>query len=115
MKKIVNRGEIAIRVMRTGKKISIKTATIFSFADRNAPQIRFVNEAILIGKAPSKQSYLLGDKIIDIAKKLEIDAIQLDCGFLSKNLGFTEAYKKITAFLLAQNLRILKLWGVNWG
>lgn len=61
---IVNRGYIAIRVIRTAKKMDIKTVAIFSTANRNAPHVRFADEAVLIGEAPSSKSYLLGDKII---------------------------------------------------
>jgi len=69
MKKILiaNRGEIAIRVMRTAKKMGIKTVAVFSEADRNAPHVKYADEAICIGPAPSNQSYLRGDKIIEVA------------------------------------------------
>ena len=65
MKKILvaNRGEIAIRVMRTAKKMGIKTVAVFSEADRNAPHVKFADQAVCIGPAPSNQSYLKGDKI----------------------------------------------------
>jgi len=65
MKKLLvaNRGEIAIRVMRTAKKMGIKTVAVYSTADRNAPHVKYADEAVLIGEAPSNQSYLLGDKI----------------------------------------------------
>ena len=66
MKKILiaNRGEIAIRVMQTAQKMGIKTVAVYSEADRNAPHVKFADEAVCIGKAPSNQSYLLGSKII---------------------------------------------------
>ena len=74
MKKILiaNRGEIAIRVMRTAKKMGIKTVAVFSTVDRNAPHVKYADEAILIGEAPSNQSYLLSDKIIEVAKSLNV-------------------------------------------
>ena len=77
MKKILiaNRGEIAMRVMRTAKKMGIKTVAIFSEADRNAPHVLFADEAVCIGPPPSNQSYLLGDKIIEICKNLNVDGI----------------------------------------
>lgn len=96
MKKILvaNRGEIAIRVMRTAKKMGIKTVAVFSEADRNAPHVRFADEAVCLGPAPSNQSYLLGDKIISFAKELEVDGIHPGYGFLSENADFAEAVEK---------------------
>ena len=67
---IANRGEIALRIIRTAKEMGIQTVAIFSEADRLAPHVCFADEAICIGPAPSSQSYLLGDKIIEEAKKL---------------------------------------------
>jgi len=92
MKKILvaNRGEIAIRVMRTAQKMGIKTVAVYSEADRNSPHVRFADEAILLGPPPSNQSYLLGKKIIEEAKKLNIDGIHPGYGFLSENAGFAK-------------------------
>lgn len=96
MKKILvaNRGEIALRVMRTAKKMGIKTVAIFSEVDRNSPHVAFADEAVCIGPAPSNQSYLLGDKIIEIAKDLHVDGIHPGYGFLSENADFSEAVAK---------------------
>ncbi|MCR9286036.1 MAG: acetyl-CoA carboxylase biotin carboxylase subunit [Bacteroidetes bacterium] len=92
MKKILvaNRGEIAIRVMRTAQKMGIKTVAVYSEADRNSPHVRFADEAILLGPPPSNQSYLLGKKIIEEAKKLNVDGIHPGYGFLSENAGFAK-------------------------
>ena len=75
MKKILvaNRGEIAIRVMQTAKKMGIKTVAVYSTVDRNSPHVKFADEAVCIGEAPSNQSYLLGDKIIEVCKQLGVD------------------------------------------
>lgn len=96
MKKILvaNRGEIALRVMKTIKQMGIKTVAIFSEADRNAPHVRFADEAICVGPAPSNQSYLLGDKIIEIAKAHQVDGIHPGYGFLSENADFAEKVEK---------------------
>ncbi len=69
MKKILvaNRGEIAIRVMKTAQKMGIKTVAVYSTIDRNAPHVKFADEAVCIGAAPSSESYLLGNKIIEVA------------------------------------------------
>ena len=65
---IANRGEIALRVMRTAKEMGIKTVAIYSEADRKALHVRYADEAVCIGPPPSNQSYLLGDKIIEVCK-----------------------------------------------
>lgn len=92
MKKILiaNRGEIAIRVMKTAKKMGIKTVAVYSEADKNAPHTNFADEAIYIGESPSNKSYLLGSKIIEVAKKLNADAIHPGYGFLSENAEFAK-------------------------
>src|SRR5690606_19247957 len=96
MKKILvaNRGEIALRIMKTLRKMGIKTVAVYSVADRNAPHVRFADEAICIGAAPSNESYLLGEKIIEVAKDLKVDGIHPGYGFLSENAGFAEAVEK---------------------
>lgn len=87
---VANRGEIAIRVMKTAQKMGIKTVAVYSTIDRNAPHVKFADEAVCIGEAPSNQSYLLGSKIIQVAKSLGVDAIHPGYGFLSENAAFAE-------------------------
>ncbi|MDP5104748.1 MAG: acetyl-CoA carboxylase biotin carboxylase subunit [Polaribacter sp.] len=108
---IANRGEIALRIMQTAKKMGIKTVAIFSTADRNAPHVRFADEAVLIGEAPSNQSYLLGDKIIDVAKKLGVDAIHPGYGFLSENANFAEACEKNNIIFIGPKSKAIKMMG----
>lgn len=88
---VANRGEIALRVMRTAREMGIKTVAVFSEADRNMPFVRFADEAVCIGPAPSAQSYLRADKIIEVAKQTGADAIHPGYGFLSENAGFSKA------------------------
>lgn len=88
---VANRGEIALRVMRTAREMGIKTVAVFSEADRNMPFVRFADEAVCIGPAPSAQSYLRADKIIEVAKQTGADAIHPGYGFLSENAGFSRA------------------------
>lgn len=88
---VANRGEIALRVLRTAREMNIRTVAVFSEADRNAPFVRFADEAICIGPAPSSQSYLRGDKIIQVASDLGVDGIHPGYGFLSENAAFAQA------------------------
>ncbi|WP_299382181.1 acetyl-CoA carboxylase biotin carboxylase subunit [uncultured Lacinutrix sp.] len=113
MKKILiaNRGEIAIRVMQTAKKMGIKTVAVYSTADRNAPHVKFADEAVLIGEAPSNQSYLLGDKIIEVAKNLHVDAIHPGYGFLSENADFAEACEKNNIIFIGPKSKAIKIMG----
>ena len=113
MKKILiaNRGEIAIRVMRTAKKMGIRTVAVYSTIDRNAPHVRFADEAVLIGEAPSNQSYLLGDKIIEVAKNLNVDAIHPGYGFLSENADFAEACEKNNIIFIGPKSKAIKIMG----
>ncbi|WP_445385426.1 acetyl-CoA carboxylase biotin carboxylase subunit [Robiginitalea sp. IMCC44478] len=96
MKKILvaNRGEIAIRVMRTARRMGIGTIAIYSEADRDAPHVRFADEAVCVGEAPSAKSYLRGDHIIEKALQLGAEAIHPGYGFLSENAGFARAVNK---------------------
>ena len=87
---VANRGEIALRIMRTIKKMGIKSVAVFSEVDRNAPHVLFADEAVCLGAPPSNQSYLDGDKIIAFAKELGVDAIHPGYGFLSENANFAQ-------------------------
>ncbi|QRM90554.1 acetyl-CoA carboxylase biotin carboxylase subunit [Lacinutrix sp. WUR7] len=113
MKKLLvaNRGEIAIRVMKTANKMGIKTVAVYSTADRNAPHVKFADEAVLIGEAPSNKSYLLGDKIIEVAKSLQVDAIHPGYGFLSENADFAEACEKNNILFIGPKSKAIKIMG----
>ncbi|AUS06438.1 acetyl-CoA carboxylase biotin carboxylase subunit [Pseudotamlana carrageenivorans] len=113
MKKILvaNRGEIALRVMRTAKKMGIKTVAIFSEIDRNALHVKFADEAICIGKAPSNQSYLKADKIIEVAKLLQVDAIHPGYGFLSENAQFAECCEANHIIFIGPKSKAIKIMG----
>ncbi len=92
MKKILvaNRGEIALRVMRSAQKMGIKTVAVYSEADRQAPHVRFADEAVCLGPPPSAQSYLVMDKVIEVCHELEVDGIHPGYGFLSENATFAQ-------------------------
>lgn len=113
MKKILiaNRGEIAIRVMKTAKRMGIKTVAVYSTADRNSPHVKFADEAVLIGEAPSNQSYLLGNKIIEVAKSLNVDAIHPGYGFLSENAEFAEACEANNIIFIGPKSKAIKIMG----
>lgn len=113
MKKILvaNRGEIAIRVMKTAQKMGIKTVAVYSTADRNAPHVKFADEAVWIGEAPSNQSYLLGNKIIEAAKALNVDAIHPGYGFLSENADFAVECEKNGIVFIGPKSHAIKIMG----
>ena len=92
MKKILvaNRGEIAMRVMRSCKEMGISTVAVFSEADRNAPFVKFAGEAVCIGPPASSDSYLRMDKLIEVSKNLNVDGIHPGYGFLSENAKFAK-------------------------
>ena len=85
---VANRGEIAIRVMRTAKAMGISTVAVYSEADRHAPHVKYADEAVLLGPAPSSESYLVMDKVIAAAKATGADGIHPGYGFLSENSEF---------------------------
>jgi propionyl-CoA carboxylase alpha chain len=113
MKKILvaNRGEIAIRVMKTAQKMGIKTVAVYSTVDRNAPHVKFADEAVWIGESPSNQSYLLGSKIIEVAKALNVDAIHPGYGFLSENAEFAEECELNNIIFIGPKSKAIEIMG----
>ena len=82
---IANRGEIALRIMRTCEKMGIKSVAIYSEADAKAPFVKYADEAVCVGPSPSSQSYLVQEKIIEVALERDVDGIHPGYGFLSEN------------------------------
>jgi len=113
MKKILvaNRGEIALRVMKTARKMGIKTVAIFSTVDRNAPHVKYADEAICVGEAPSNKSYLLGDKIIEVAKDRGVDGIHPGYGFLSENAEFAEKVEQNRITWIGPGSKAIRIMG----
>src|SRR5690606_14613114 len=87
---IANRGEIALRIMRSAREMNIKTVAVVSEADRKALHVRYADEAVLIGPPASAESYLVVDKIIEAARKTGADAIHPGYGFLSEKEVFAK-------------------------
>ncbi|WP_421944571.1 acetyl-CoA carboxylase biotin carboxylase subunit [Pedobacter sp.] len=108
---VANRGEIALRIMRSAREMGIKTVAVFSEADRNALHVRYADEAICIGPAPSNQSYLLSENIIDACKKTGAEAIHPGYGFLSENAGFAQLVANAGLILVGPSPQAMETMG----
>jgi acetyl-CoA carboxylase biotin carboxylase subunit len=108
---IANRGEIALRVMRSAREMGIKTVAVYSDADRNALHVRYADEAVHIGAAPSAQSYLNGEKIIDACLKTGATAIHPGYGFLSENAAFARRVRKAGLVLIGPSPEAMEVMG----
>ena len=108
---IANRGEIAIRVMRTARDLGIKTVAVYSEADATAMHVRYADEAILIGPPPSSQSYLVIDKIIEACKKTGADAVHPGYGFLSENAVFAQRVEEEGLIFIGPSSEAIKVMG----
>jgi acetyl-CoA carboxylase biotin carboxylase subunit len=108
---IANRGEIALRVMRSAREMGIKTVAVFSEADRNALHVRYADEAVCIGPAPSAQSYLLGEKIINTCLKTGAQGIHPGYGFLSENAAFARQVKAAGLILIGPSPEAMEIMG----
>ena len=108
---IANRGEIACRVIRACRARGIRTVAVFSEADRNAKHVRMANEAYCIGPAPSRESYLVGEKVLEVARKSGADALHPGYGFLSENAGFREACEGAGIRFIGPSAEAMRLMG----
>lgn len=108
---VANRGEIALRVMRTAREMGISTLAVFSEADRLSPHVRFADEAVCIGPPPSNQSYLRGDYLIQLCKEHGADAIHPGYGFLSENAGFARAVEQAGLILIGPSAASMDMMG----
>lgn len=108
---VANRGEIAIRVMKTAQKMGIKTVAVYSTVDRNAMHVKYADEAVCIGEAPSNQSYLRADKIIEVCKELSVDAVHPGYGFLSENAQFAELCEKNNIIFIGPKSKAIEMMG----
>ena len=108
---VANRGEIALRIMRSAREMGIKTVAVFSEADRNALHVRYADEAVCIGPAPSNQSYLLGENIITACKNTGAEAIHPGYGFLSENAGFAQLVADAGLILVGPSPQAMETMG----
>ncbi|MCB9256519.1 MAG: acetyl-CoA carboxylase biotin carboxylase subunit [Chitinophagales bacterium] len=113
MKKILvaNRGEIALRIIRSIKEMGIQTVAVYSEVDRDSPHVKAADEAVLLGPAPSKDSYLRGDKIIEICKQLQVDGIHPGFGFLSENSEFALAVEAAGITFIGPSAHAMEIMG----
>ncbi len=108
---VANRGEIAIRVMRSAKELGIKTVAVYSEADKLLPHASFADEAVNIGPAAASESYLVQDKIIEACKQTGADAIHPGYGFLSENASFAERVKKEGLIFIGPSPEAIRVMG----
>ncbi len=108
---IANRGEIACRVIKTARGMGIATVAVYSEADANARHVRLADEAVLIGPAAARESYLVADRILDAAKKTGAEAVHPGYGFLSENEGFAEACKAAGIVFIGPPVEAIRAMG----
>jgi len=108
---IANRGEIALRIMRSAREMGIKTVAVYSDADRDALHVRYADEAVHIGEAPSNQSYLVGEKIIDACKQTGAEGIHPGYGFLSENAAFARKVREAGLILIGPSPEAMEVMG----
>ena len=108
---IANRGEIAVRVIRTAKDLGYSTVAVFSEADRQAPHVALADEAVCIGPAAVGESYLVAEKIIEAAKKTKAGAVHPGYGFLSENSGFSKACAEAGIMFIGPPADAIELMG----
>jgi len=108
---VANRGEIALRVMRSAREMDIKTVAVYSEADRQALHVRYADEAVFIGPPPSSESYLRMDKIIAAAKQTGADAIHPGYGFLSENESFAQLVENEGLIFIGPSPKAIEIMG----
>ncbi|HEY5047466.1 MAG TPA: acetyl/propionyl/methylcrotonyl-CoA carboxylase subunit alpha [Rhizomicrobium sp.] len=108
---IANRGEIAVRVIKTARRMGIKTVAVFSEVDRNALHVEMADEAVFIGPSPSAQSYLVVDRIVHACRSTGADAVHPGYGFLSERVAFAEALAKAGVTFIGPNAKAIAAMG----
>jgi acetyl-CoA carboxylase biotin carboxylase subunit len=108
---VANRGEIALRIMRSAREMGIKTVAVYSDADRDALHVRYADEAVNIGEAPSSKSYLVGEKIIAACKQTRAEGIHPGYGFLSENAAFARLVRESGLILIGPSPEAMEVMG----
>src|SRR6202042_3087525 len=108
---IANRGEIACRVIKTARRMGIKTVAVYSEADRNALHVEMADEAVAIGPPPSTQSYLVIDRIVQACRDTGAEAVHPGYGFLSEREAFAEALAKVGVAFIGPNVKAIAAMG----
>lgn len=112
---IANRGEIALRIMKTCRKMGISTVAVYSEADKNAPHVAYADESVCLGPAPSNQSYLVIDKILEAAQNLGVDGIHPGYGFLSENPVFARKVTEAGIRFIGPSPEAMEIMGSKLG
>jgi len=108
---IANRGEIAVRVMKTARRLGIKTVAVYSDADKNALHVDMADQAVNIGPAPAAQSYLVMDRILEAIAETGAEAVHPGYGFLSENADFAKALKKAKVAFIGPGVKAIEVMG----
>ena len=108
---IANRGEVAVRIIRACQEMDIRTVAVYSEADANALHTMLADESVCIGPPSPTQSYLCGDCILDVAKRLDCDAVHPGYGFLSENAGFAEAVRSAGLTFIGPSPEAMRIMG----
>ncbi len=112
---VANRGEIALRIMKTCKKMGIETVAVYSEADAHAAHVQFADQSVLLGPAPSSQSYLKGDLIVQKALELGVDGIHPGYGFLSENAEFARTVIQAGIAFIGPSPEAMEIMGSKLG
>jgi 3-methylcrotonyl-CoA carboxylase alpha subunit len=110
---IANRGEIACRVIKTARRLGVATVAVFSEADANARHVRMADEAVLVGPAAARESYLVGERILEVAIQTGAEAIHPGYGFLSENDGFAEACERAGIVFIGPPASAIRAMGLK--